>query len=861
MEALGLDGPAAHFKMIMSFGDPRRADLRGALRGLDRELRRAPGSAPLHAAKGRVLSALSRYPEARLSLGRALALDGSRALTRAWLGEAFLLENSIAKALAQFDRALSDDPACAWASFFRATARYVAGRFDQVEQDLAGVLKPGVEPAVQAAAGAFSSLLEAKAGRYGAAFERIEEVRAKCPGETWPLVLRAALHRGSGDKAAALKDLAAALAAHPSAWIHLERAAVLEELDRPEEALAHVDAAKKLEGPAQEIFLRRARLNAARERYDEALRDFDRAARFGPSEPMRALGIDLIQLLKEASRPGDSRKIMNALCRDFPRDRAVHSLRKAAVLEKRARSRVLPRGRRTEIVVARMRHRAELLIARGRRKEAESVLRSAAREGATDPSVFFELGQLLERRGRRSAAEKAYRRAVALKPSRLQPYFSLAQLFLARGERRAMARVLDAARRDAPREGDSGIERLLDLFQAALCRRDNEEAERIGEEILDRTRRLKDLEVLAVPILPGFDGLALSPAMKKYSMEAVRGAEKYAAAHPGSPWGDYIQILWRARLDPSPQAEALCYGRLAGFPASRYGWMRLKGGCDLLYRGEFRSAIGHLEAARDFSSPPDWRSQCFIAEAHLYRGDTAGALRAFRKAEQFAPADARGEAAAWKGAALLWRGRYRRAIRVLDGIPREARSPYALCWKGAALSKLRRYKPALAALDAAIARFPHDWEARVWRAETLLRSGRAREARREADVVFAHEGERGHYALAVRGLACAALGDETGVRRDLRLLPKPLVRLALSRLGPSAARDADGAKIMEEILESSLGLRRSDVHMARWLSWTEKPKKASPTRREFEAMASLFAHERRPIICNNAASDIPRRTP
>ena len=803
----------------MSLGGPRPSAFRRVLADLERELRRTPRAARLHALKGKVLSALSHYPQARQALRRSLALDGGCALSRAWLGEAFLLENLVAKAIPELERALELDPGCAWASFYRAAARYIMGRGKQVEEDLRGLLKAGVDPAVQAAAGAFSGLLEAKAGRYDAALARINEVRARCPGQSWPLVLRAAVHRASGDRTAALEDLGSALAAGASAWLHLERAAVHEELGQLAEALANVESAKKLDGATQEILLRRGRLQAGLKRYSLALRDFGRAARFGPSDGLRAFGIQLLAALKETSRADDARRLVEVLARLFPDDRETRSSRTQTDDRRNAESSVVKRRRAAVIMAEQKRHQAVVLIQQGRRKEAEAVLRAAARGGAADSSVFNELGQLLERRGRRAEAEAAYRRAVALKPGRLHPYFRLAQLLLNRGDRREMARVLNDAALAASPAADADVNGLIDRFQLALCRCDNEEAARMGEAVLDRTRRLKDLESLSVPILPGFDGIQLAPAFRNYSMKAMRAAQKYAAARPRSPWGDYIQIQWQVQMDPSPEAQARCYRRLTAFPASRYGWMRFTIGRDLLYRGKFRSAIKHLEVARDFSSPPDWRSQCYIAEAHVFQGDMAGALRAFRKAEELA-ADARGEATAWKGAALLWAGRYRLALRVLDGIPQEAQSPYALCWKGAALSKLRRFRPALTALDEVLARFPDDFEARVWRAETLLRAGRAREALRDADAVCAREGERNHYATAVRGLARAALGDDAGMQSDLRLMPTPLIRIALRRLGLAEARKRDTEKILENILESSRGLRRTDVdlHMAHWLS-------------------------------------------
>ena len=660
----------------MSFEGPPAEAYRRVLGDLESRLRAEPGSARLHALKGKVLSVLSRFAEARDALRRSLALEPSRAESRAWLGETFLLENRVAESLKELDEALALDRSCAWARFYRAAALCAVGRVEDAEAESARVSGGGGEPG--AAAEALACLLHARAGRFDAALAGIDALAARRRGASWPAQLRAAVERAREERAPA---------------------------------------------------------------------------------------------------PG--------------------------------------KGAAGESAAERLRRRADELLRRGRRAEAEAALRAAGRGSAADPIALYELGHLLEARGAWAAAAAAYRRSCALKPNRLQPYFRLAGLLLSRGKTAELERVLAQAQSASAALKDDSVNVLIGRFQLAVCRRDVEEAARAGEAVLDRTRRLKDLEGLVVPFLPGYDGVPLSPAMRRYSIEALRAASRHAARRPDSPWGLYIQNLWRDRLEPSAEEEELSCRRLAAFPASRYGWMRMKGGCHLLYRGDFSGAIDHLEAARDFSTPPDWRSQCFIAEAHFFAGDLAAALKAFRKAEGYAGA-ARGEASAWKGAALLWGGRYREALRVLEAIPKGAESPYAGCWKGAALSKLGRHRPALAELDAAIARFPGDWEARVWRAETLLRCGRPRDAAREADAVLAGGLATNQFALAVRGLARAALGDEKGLAKDFAAMPAQLLRSARRAL--RVPEDGgDRARILEAVLESSRGLRRTDA------PWSGRP--------------------------------------
>lgn len=727
LESEGFNSIAANFRIIMALAPPRLGAYRRILKDLDRALRKTPRSSWLHALKGKALSNMALYPQACAELRRSIALDGSCALSRAWLGEALLMENKVSWAEKEFDRALRLDPNCAWAYFFRSAARYIAGESARAGKDLRRILEMDRGGEAWGAASAFLSLIEAKQGRFEEAMSRIKQVLLLCSGRRWPYALRAALHRSRGDEKAALADMDAALAGRAEGWLYLERASINESLGRLEGALADVEAARKLQsGPSRAIFLRRGKLLLALKRHGPALRDFRRALRIGISPESRELGLQLVQALKEKGQRGAAVKALEELSRGLPRDREL------------------------------------------RRVLAQTL-------GESD-------------RGVEAIAAPA-----------------------------------------APASPDQELSRLLKAFRRAVRLHDYGKAGRMGEAVLDKTRHLNHLQSLSVPFLPAHDGIPLSAAGQNSLRRALRKLERYLARHPRSPWGRYIRNQWRSALH-EPQDEG-DIRRLMSFPSSRYGWMRALAAHHLLYRRRFRDAIRQFEVARDFSQPPDWRCQCFIAEALVFQGDLSAALAAFRQAGKWAGEEI-GQTMAWKAEVLLWVGRYGDALRILKAIPKAARSPYAYCWKGAALSKLGRLRPALAALDAAISRFPQDVEARVWRAETLLKAGRASEAEREAQTVLAGAGSGNYFARAIRGLARIAQGDAAGLKEDFTNIPVPVVRCARGGLGPGPLSEPEMAKTLRTMLRMGLGNRRMDVPLnPAALAWRRRgrsPRGAGP---------------------------------
>lgn len=87
-----------------------RADANGARRALDRALALAPGSAPVHLARGRFFIAIRHYKDAKAELDRAAAIDPSSAEPHYLLGVAYVAAGDKEEARSSFARALQRDP-------------------------------------------------------------------------------------------------------------------------------------------------------------------------------------------------------------------------------------------------------------------------------------------------------------------------------------------------------------------------------------------------------------------------------------------------------------------------------------------------------------------------------------------------------------------------------------------------------------------------------------------------------------------------------------------------------------------------------------------------------------------------------
>ena len=280
LKALSFDGLEANFSCIFTLAAPRADAYAKSLSGLEDEIAARPDAARPLALKGKALSNLGRYGEARPALERAVALEPTSVEARAWLGRLELLTGRFDEALHGLDIALKLGGDPSWARFYRAASLFALGRADDGAKELLRIADSN--PDARLAGRAFQALLQIQSEKFEQALASLEPLLRARPSSAWVYALRARVHKGLGDKAACLRDFDKALKLEPASWIQLERARVYEELGDILRSLDDVDAAIALDGPSAALFMRRAHLQVCRRHYHLAIPDYTEAIRLDP---------------------------------------------------------------------------------------------------------------------------------------------------------------------------------------------------------------------------------------------------------------------------------------------------------------------------------------------------------------------------------------------------------------------------------------------------------------------------------------------------------------------------------------------------------------------------------------------------
>lgn len=448
----------------------------------------------------------------------------------------------------------------------------------------------------------------------------------------------------------------------------------------------------------------------------------------------------------------------------------------------------------------------------------------------TDPSngeALFLEARLFNQTGRLEEAARAYERVLRLEPTRLETYFHLCETLQRLGRTREMFDTLRSARKLWPPPPPDDIKGWLGLFRLALCVCDYEEAARIGESVLDRTRDTEHLEVLRWPTF--VDEFDLSYGTPEFHEEAMSALGALIAKRPESPWATYYRVLLCNNIQKLPRTELPAdLRRLRGYPHERYGWMRLETAKQSLYDNDFKAALEDFQLAVRSSVPGNWTAQCQAGEVLYCLGDFAAGERAFEAAEAMAPPFRRGNCLAWKGESYLWTGRYEEALACLDEAIKGV-AQYAYCWKGGALVKLERYTEAAAVLEKAVALSPWDLEAKVWLCEARYRLKLYPEALEAISTDISGKDCSNFYVHALRGLIRAAMGDAAALKENFNLMPlhiavhltrragHDLMATEHERMGHSRLRDYKIRPLLEGLLTWSRGVRRGDYERWVWM--------------------------------------------
>jgi tetratricopeptide (TPR) repeat protein len=383
-----------------------------------------------------------------------------------------------------------------------------------------------------------------------------------------------------------------------------------------------------------------------------------------------------------------------------------------------------------------------------------------------------------------------------------------------------MTRALKKAQGSIPRRADD-VATLVGRLRLALCLCDLDAAARWGEALLDKTLRYDDLNALYRPVLFDTDSLVVRSAPRRFGLRVMTAFERYLDTHPDSPWASYYYRIFGAKLRCGLNwtRDEACLRTLKALPLARYGWMRYHIGLDSLMKRDFAGAVEQFSLGVTHSVGRDWRSRCHIGEALLCQGDAPAALSSFDETLKDDPGANRPLIQAWKAEVLLWAGDYRGALAVSQEALQKNAAGLAFCWKGGALVKLGRPLLALEPLGLAIAVWPADIEARVWRSEALYRLGRPREALLEAQTAKKIDRGSNFYCSVAAGLARFALGDVKGMRRELSELPSAVINHVARQTGFDSSGSADAAaKTLEAVLSLSQGVRRGAYETAAWLS-------------------------------------------
>ena len=457
-----------------------------------------------------------------------------------------------------------------------------------------------------------------------------------------------------------------------------------------------------------------------------------------------------------------------------------------------------------------MKDQVQTFIAAERFAEARPLIESLLAASPDDHEAFFLRARWLRHQGRGAAATKDFQKAARLEPRRMRTYLHWAEAL--RGSRKAPSLLRDALKLcPPPSAGD--VPGLTDRYLAAIYCFDFAEAAGLGEKVLDQTRGYEALRTLGwvCPVYAFRSDQAPDP------VEAIlKRLNAYLAARPACPWGNYWKVYFSSRgiraRNPDRLSGAI---RVLSALGERYAWMRYEIGKWRFERQDYRGAAKDFRAALHSSDPPNWRAQCFFAEALWCLGERSRALEAFRAAEALSPDYDLAGMRAWKGEVLLWGGEYALALELVRSFV--AGSNGAAPCEGAALFKLGRSLPALRSLDCTIAVNAACVEARIWRAEVLLSLGRLKEASREIDAALRlPESGANFYCRVLGGLIHDAQGDRDRARAEFSAVPRQIRALARKKAGLSGKEKAgDLKRILEKILELSRGVR-SEARINYW---------------------------------------------
>jgi len=814
-----LDRAAAEFKAaarasteplgaLMRLGEIaiRKGRTMEALRHFRDAVRTSPTSPRARLRLGELCLQRGRTREAEKHLKESLRLDPGAHRACLKLGEIALARGSLQEAETLLRRAGRG----AEAVLLLADVLAGRGAADEAADILEEASKrPGVPVAVLAKLGE----IRLEQDRPKEARAHLESALAAAPSRIDTRVLLGRALARCGNLSGARETFEAALDQDPGHLAaRLRLGALLLDQGEAEAAVKQLTLARKRErgDPETDYHLGRALEAVGRTR--EAEQAYMRVRRKAPG----AFGIDtrLAELHMNAGRPEKAEVFLRDAGGAGTPGREVL---RGRILEERGRRQDAEKAYRAAIRGARGCAEASLRLAgfferRGWLRQAEALLRAAARLEPENPSPRLKLGDLLRAQARFDDAVQVLE--AGRKHRRDEPAFdfSLGRLHQQAQRWSPMRGAFETFLKKTPAGSRGSIKRFMAL--AALDRFPEAFAE--AEKVLD-TGGLAARERLLRPWSDNW----LRPLPESYYARRLAALRALPPRQARAPWAVLYQgiLLSMGAAGDAGTVEAL--NALRGFPQERYGWMRHAAGVRELRLCRLGQA--HEDLAAALRSMPDavW-SRGFLAETLLCLGRTRAALKEFEKTHSITDPDFRAGGLGWHGEALLWLGRPEEALPLLDRAV-SGGNWEAVCWRGAAHLLCGNEDPARADLDAAIVPGSMDSEALTWRGELKRISGDARGAKADLDRAIAIDGS--FWARANRALLTAQ-ASLPRFRRELAAIPDEILERACRRLKLPKTESLEpktAVPLLKGLLQLGRGIRRPDPYL--YPIWLSPPRK------------------------------------
>lgn len=442
---------------------------------------------------------------------------------------------------------------------------------------------------------------------------------------------------------------------------------------------------------------------------------------------------------------------------------------------------------------------------------AVATMRTALDADPARNAVRTLLGDVLLVQGKRAAAERlvtdAFRRG---RRGGEDSRFRLLLRVVDRGRYgRTLERSVLARMREVP-PTDRLLVEWSQPYSALMCAGRYHAAFRVAEAVLDRLGRFESLPVLQ---WPWWRRVGRAVNEERFLVRELQRLRTAARAGRFPQWFAYYRAVLSGQLGRLDDALAEL-PRLATLEPARYSWMLQAFVPVHLERLDFRGVIAACRAILRHA-PDQWWVRCRMAEAHLALGDRAEALRQLAQARVGADPRVLREVLTWHGEVLLWMGRYRAALRLLDRAIRLGATTFVYGWRGAARLKLGDAAGALEDLDRALELDAKDIEAYVWRGEAHRLAGRHAAALRDLDRFLESQPDC-CWGLFNRALVRAGLGDDAGLAADLAAVPREVECAVRRRLGLPADRAPTAAEqraLATAALELGRGVRRWERYL------------------------------------------------